>query len=391
MMEQVGKRPFWKSLSKAHSQAWRKSIRWPFLLAVSGGMLICLLLTLLGAWIWLAARGVPTYTRSLVMGIAGSGGVAVWLISTLIIHACLDRLILRRVENLQKNAGQVNGGDYQHRIPVEQSDELGLLAEQLNLLAGGLERREGLLIKAREKALADSHFKSDLLARVSHDLRQPLGVILGFSEMMRDEIIGPVSSQQRRAIQEILTSTARLSQLITDLLDSSRMETHNLRLRVDAFSPALLLRQLSDQVSGSARKKGLDFQTDLDPALPKTLRGDPNRLLLILDHLAGNAIKFTQQGSVQIRFFQAGPREWAFSVADTGQGIPAEALDYIFDPFWQGSDPATRDKGGVGLGLSIVQQLIQLMDGQIQVESTVGVGSTFLVMLPLDLSEHRGE
>ena len=387
VVEPVLKKSFWQSLLQAHSLSWRKSIRWPFMLAVSGSLLLALLAIVIGVYTLVAAEG----QRSQVLAITAAGALLLWFALTLVINACLDRFVLRRIEMLQEGARQINSGNVQHRILVEREDELGEMAEEINLLAGGLSKRDGLLVKANEKILADTHFKSDMLAKVSHDLRQPLGVILGFSEMIRDEVIGPVTNPQRRAVGEIINSTTFLSQLITDLLDSSRMEAHGLRLRIDNFSPELLLRQLRDQVSLPAERKGLALVLVLDPRLPDTLRGDPNRLLLILKNLAANAIKFTQQGSVCIRMYPCGPEHWAFSITDTGQGIPADALEHIFEPFWQGNDPTTRDKGGVGLGLSIVRQLVQLMDGQIRVESTVGVGSTFLVTLPLDLSLDRGE
>jgi signal transduction histidine kinase len=389
-MEQVLKKPFWKIITQAHNQFWRKSVRWPFLLAVSGSVLVVMVFIYFGIQIFApgSATG-KTGDPALVVTIAA--GILLWLISTLIVYLCLDRLILRRIEALRKGTGQINSGDFQHRLPVEHADEFGMLAEQINILASGLNKRETMLARASEKALSDSRFKSDLLASVSHDLRQPLGVILGFSEMIRDETIGPVTNPQRRAINEIIASTARLSQMVTELLDSSRMEAHNLGLRIDNFSPSLLLRQLQDQASPAARHKGLELITELDPGLPKTLCGDAARLLLILNNLTVNAIKFTEQGSVHIRLFQPEPDHWAISVADTGQGIPADALEHIFEPFWQANDPATRDKGGVGLGLSIVQQLVQLMDGHIEVESAVGVGSTFRVTLPLDHTLLRGE
>lgn len=384
------KKPFWKNITRANSQFWRKSVRWPFMLAVLGSVLLTMMLIYFGIQIFTAGSAInQTDGPALVVTIVA--GLLLWLISTLSVYICLDRLILRRIEALREGAGQINGGDFQHRLPVEHADELGILAEQINLLASGLNKREMMLARANEKVLADSRFKSDLLANVSHDLRQPLGVILGFSEMIRDETIGPVTNPQRRAINEIISSTVRLSQMVTDLLDSSRMESHNLNLRIDDFSPQLLLRQLRDQVSLAAEHKGLALITELDPELPKTLRGDAARLLLIINNLAVNAIQFTEQGSVHIRLFQSGSDHWAISVADTGQGIPADALEHIFEPFWQANDPAARDKGGVGLGLSIVQQLVQLMDGYIRVESAVGVGSTFLVTLPLDHTVQRGE
>jgi signal transduction histidine kinase len=286
-----------------------------------------------------------THTRDLALRMIGGGVVALWLLSTIATYISLDRLAFRQVEVL--------------------------------------------LNKAREKALLDSQFRSNLLAQVNHDLRQPLGVILGFSEMIRDEIFGPVNTSQRRAVSEIISSTGRLSEMVSDLLDASRLEAQNLHLRVDEFSPDLLLRQLIGQLGPQAEMKKLELITELDPRLPEKMRGDPARLLQILDSLAGNAIKFTQQGSVSIRAFQVDANHWGLSVADTGPGISADALNHIFEPFHQVNDPTNSDKGGVGLGLAIVQQLAQLMGGCIRVETTVGVGSTFLVTLPIDLNSQK--
>lgn len=382
-MEDVVKKPFWKNFIRAHNHSWGKSIRWPLMLVVSGCLLLATLAVFGLAYGWISGS-VAAEKRGLAAGILIAGGAALWLVNTIIIYACLERFIMRRVEALLKDAGKVNGGDFQHRLEVERPDELGQVAEQINLLAGGLGRREAMLAKAHEKVLADTQFKSDVLAKVSHDLRQPLGVILGFSEMIRDEVVGPLNNQQRRAMSEIISSTARLSQMVTDLLDSSRLESHNLNLRVDDFSPGLLLRQVKDQVRAQADHKGLALVTELDPQLPNTLRGDPSRLLTILNNLTVNAIKFTEQGSIHIRMFRPDADHWAFSVADTGVGISADAIEHIFEPFWQGNNLANQHKGGVGLGLSIVQQFVQLMNGQIQVESAVGVGSTIRITLPLE-------
>ena len=331
-----------------------------------------------------------TYTRGAALRISAAGLLLMWILITVTINIFMERLVLQPIKILRDGADRIGRGDFHHRVQTMRADEIGQVSEHFNQMASALAEREGLLVKARDKALVDSQFKSDLLAKVSHDLRQPLGVILGFAEMLQDEIFGPVAESQRRAIRDIILSTTHLSQMVSDLLDSARLEAHTLRLRTDDFSPDLLLRQTSSQVSLLAQRKGLKLITELDPRLPETMRGDVTRLQQIINNLAGNAIKFTQQGSVRIHLFQVNQERWAISITDTGPGIPADALEYIFEPFRQVNDPSTRDKGGVGLGLSIVHQLVQLMGGQIRVDSTVGSGSTFTVTLPLQPNFRKG-
>ena len=136
-------------------------------------------------------------------------------------------------------------------------------------------------------------------------------------------------------------------------------------------------------MSSLAESKGLKLITTIDDNMPATLVGDANRLYQVLNNLVGNAIKFTEQGQVEVRFFRSGDTHWAIQVSDTGPGIPAEAQQFIFDAFRQVDSSTTRKYGGSGLGLSIIKQLVTLMDGEVTVESEIGQGSTFTIMLPL--------
>lgn len=326
-----------------------------------------------------------TQTRELALQITAGGLLLLWIMITYTSSAFLKYLVLQPIEHLRVGADRIGHGDLQHRIPGNREDELGRVTEQFNQMASELEERENMLVRARDKALVDSQFKSDLLAKVSHDLRTPLGVILGFAEMLRDEIFGPVSDKQRQPLNEIMNSTSILSGMVSDLLDAARLDAHTLRLRIDKFAPEMLLRQVRGQMSLLVERKGLQLTTELDPQLPATLEGDANRINQILANLVGNAVKFTQSGSVYVCAYLYNTENWAIAVRDTGPGIAPEALEYIFEPFRQVNDPATRDKGGIGLGLSIVQQLVQLMGGEIRVESKVGAGSNFIVILPLTM------
>lgn len=319
-----------------------------------------------------------TFSTQLLPILAGSL-ILVWVIFTILAGAALEKMVFRPMHAmLEKNP------------PSTRTDELGQVARHIEQLSTNMHEKEALLNQAHHQLVMDSQFRTDFLARVSHDLRQPMGVILGFAEMLSEEIFGTINKQQRRAVEDILTSTHTLSQGISDLLDTSRLEAQTMHLHTDEFKPELLLRQAVSQVSILAERKELRLETSLDPQMPEIVLGDANRVQQIVYNLAVNAIKFTQKGTVSITFKRYSDDEWGIVVSDTGQGIPDEALGVIFEPFQQVSSQTTRDKGGVGLGLYIVQQLVLLMGGQVQVESIVGSGSTFTVRLPLRTAHAKG-
>ncbi len=244
-------------------------------------------------------------------------------------------------------------------------------------------RAEETLILARDQALEASRLKSELVAKVSHELRTPLGVILGYTEMMQEGIYGPLASRQISITDQVITSTKNLTTLVSELLDQAQLEAGKLKLEIAPFSPANLISQVKSKMSVLAEVKGLTLNVDIAADVPDTLFGDSNRLQQILINLAGNAIKFTEQGSVHMNVYRPNATHWSLQVSDTGPGIPFDAQTYIFEPFMQVDGSETRKHSGTGLGLSIVKQLTELMGGGVTLESEVGQGSTFTIMLPL--------
>ncbi len=242
---------------------------------------------------------------------------------------------------------------------------------------------EEALTLARDEALAASHLKTELLAHVSHELRTPLGAILGFSEMLTLGLYGEMSEQQNEVATKIIVSSRYLENLVNDLLDQARLSTGRYSLNFNAFSPKDLLEPTLAKVRVMAEKKLLTLVADVAVDFPNVVSGDLVRLEQILLNLLNNAIKFTDQGAIGVRLYRVGQHQWAVEVADTGRGIPPEAQAYIFEPFRQVDGSVTRLTRGVGLGLSIVQQLVSLMNGHIHLKSEVGRGSTFTVVLPL--------
>ena len=242
---------------------------------------------------------------------------------------------------------------------------------------------------ARDQALEASRAKSLLLSKVSHELRTPLGGILGYGELLRDDTFGELNAGQHKAVLQIVESANYLTNMVNELLDEAQLSANTATLQEKPFSPTALLSQACSGMEVLAAKKGLQFQSSMNGDLPLELIGDERRLRQIMINLMGNAIKFTREGGVSIHILRPTPEHWAIQVQDTGIGIPREAQDYIFEPFRQVDSAITRDNRGVGLGLSITKQLVDLMGGRILLESEPGKGSTFTVILPI--SKGMGE
>ena len=229
--------------------------------------------------------------------------------------------------------------------------------------------------------------KSTFVAIVSHELRTPLNAILGYAEMFKETIYGPMNEKQINMAERIMKNTQRLLGLINDLLDQAQMEAGKLTIKMAPLRPAELLDNLHGVMDKTAADKGLRLTSEIDDNLPEVLNGDAGRLQQILVNLVNNSVKFTDQGSVHVRLFHAAERRWGIEVIDSGRGIPEAEIPHIFDTFRQVEGTTTRVHGGFGLGLSIVKQLIGLMNGEIKVRSTIDVGTTFIITLPLVVTE----
>ena len=229
--------------------------------------------------------------------------------------------------------------------------------------------------------------KSTFVAIVSHELRTPLNAILGYAEMFRESIYGPMNEKQVNMADRIMKNTQRLLGLINDLLDQAQMEAGKLTIKMAPFRPAELLENLHGVMDKTASDKGLILTSEIEDTLPETFNGDAARLQQILVNLVNNAVKFTDKGSVNVRLLHINQDRWGIEVTDTGRGIPEAELPHIFETFRQVEGMTTRVHGGFGLGLSIVRQLVNLMNGDIKVRSKIDVGTTFTILLPLVVTE----
>jgi len=246
-------------------------------------------------------------------------------------------------------------------------------------------RFEAELIRAKVTAEKASEAKSQFLSNMSHELRTPLNSLLILARLLADNVSGNLTPKQVQFAQTIHASGIDLLMLINDLLDLAKIESGEAAtmLNISAASLDDLRDELDRSFRQLAQQKGLQFSIVLEPGLPATLRTDATRLKQILKNLLANAFKFTQQGSVRLAIAPRAPRAIAFSVIDTGIGIPADKHELIFEAFRQADGTTSRHYGGTGLGLSISRELTRLLGGELSVSSEPGRGSTFTLVMPL--------
>jgi signal transduction histidine kinase len=235
---------------------------------------------------------------------------------------------------------------------------------------------------AREAAETANLSKSNFLAVMSHELRTPLSAVIGYEELLVDEIAGPVNEAQRHQLGRIKASAQHLLDLIDQILSYSRIDAGREELHLEPSSANALADDASNLVEPLARANGLALVIAPSEA-DVTLRTDPSKVRQILVNLLSNAVKFTPDGTVTLRVSPNG-QYVHYIVRDTGIGIAPEHLERIFDAFWQVERPSTRRIGGTGLGLSVTRRLVRLLGGDVFVESEVGHGTAFTVMLPLE-------
>ncbi len=249
-----------------------------------------------------------------------------------------------------------------------------------------INKAERDLTRAKAAAEASSHAKSQFLAAMSHEIRTPLNGVLGMNSLL---LRTQLSDEQRNYARTIRSSGKALLTLINDILDLSRVDAGRVDLVIAGFDPRCLVQDVATSLAARARENGLEFEVAFEPGLPPSLEGDEGRLRQVLFNLIGNAVKFTERGSVRVDVgcldLDDGFVELAASITDTGIGIAADALPTLFERFQQADSGITRKYGGSGLGLAISRGLIELMGGRIDVRTQPGLGSTFTVTVPLRL------
>jgi signal transduction histidine kinase/DNA-binding response OmpR family regulator/HAMP domain-containing protein len=318
-------------------------------------------------------------------------GVAV---NTIIANTRTEELLAesqRLAQQLQSQQDQLQTSN------IELQEKAGLLAEQnraIEIKNVEIEQARSALEERAEQLALSSRYKSEFLANMSHELRTPLNSMLILAKLLLENPGGNLSPQQVEFAGTIHNAGTDLLQLINDILDLAKVEAGRMEVRTSDVSVAGLVEYVEATFRPLTGDKRLSFRVVVDPDVPVTVRTDEQRLQQVLRNLLSNAVKFTEHGEVQLHLAMARQvpvdNEWlrtapavlAVSVVDTGIGIAEDRLPVIFEPFQQAEGTIDRRFGGTGLGLSISREIARMLGGEIHVDSTLGVGSTFTLYLP---------
>jgi signal transduction histidine kinase/ActR/RegA family two-component response regulator len=261
-------------------------------------------------------------------------------------------------------------------------DNARLYAQQKEQLAEiELQKREVEVANTQIREI--SRHKSEFLANMSHELRTPLNAILGFSEILKDNLVGDLSAQQRQeCLESIHTSGRHLLELVNDVLDLSKVEAGRMELSYETFAVSAAFREVRNVIRSLSERRDLTLSDDIQPS-DLEVRADKSKFKQVMYNLLSNAIKFTPAGGKVWVLARAAGSELMVEVGDTGVGIAAEHQELVFTEFFQVDGEATRQSQGTGLGLSLTRRLVQLHGGSISVESGRGHGSVFTFRIPL--------
>jgi signal transduction histidine kinase len=317
-----------------------------------------------------------------------AGFILVAILLALLLGFVISWSFILPVQQAHGFLSEVAKGNFQVTINVRNRDEFGMLADRMNHMSQELrqlyekQRAAGLELQRLNSRLTEaSKAKSEFLANMSHELRTPMNAILGFIEMLLDDLYGEVPENLREPLTDVQVNGKHLLDLINDVLDLSKIEAGRMELALSEYSVQDVIEVVCASLQSLAVEKGLRFSASAQAEIPLAY-GDGKRIAQCLLNLAGNALKFTKQGQVEISVERMDGL-LRYGVSDTGIGIPTDQLDQVFAEFRQVDAAITREYGGTGLGLSITKKFVELHGGRIWVESELGQGSRFFFEIPL--------
>ncbi|WP_415902478.1 ATP-binding protein [Neptuniibacter sp. QD29_5] len=301
------------------------------------------------------------------------------------------KLVIRPLEELTGAAQNIREGNFTQSLTVKTNDEIGVVYNAFNKMQNTIKDKNYDLHQAVIRAEQAAKAKSEFLANMSHEIRTPMNAIIGLTHLSLDS--ADLTEKQKNYLEKIQLSSKNLLGIINDILDFSKIESGHMDVEQTRFSLDRVLQNVYVVNHLNANEKNIQFIVKRNFNLADNFLGDPLRLTQILTNLTGNAVKFTQSGFVKLEadsfINEEGSHFLRFNVSDSGIGIAEDKQKHLFTPFNQGDSSTTRKFGGTGLGLAITAQLVELMKGKININSSEGKGSTFTVELPLKECEER--
>ncbi|MFH1830223.1 MAG: ATP-binding protein [Pseudomonadota bacterium] len=334
------------------------------------------------------------------------GTTLLTIILSMFIGSGLAGLIVRPVNKLRKATEEMMSGNLDVRVDIKTGDEIQNLASSFNQMAIKLKDSYESLLKSNQELEKAYKVKSDFLAIMSHELRTPLTAIIGFSEMIIEGVTGEIKDEQKDMLNEVLHNAADLLDMINSLLDFTKLESGRMKLDITNFNISQTLRRACTTISPLTKDKGLQLNIDIPEGMPVVVEGDERKIQRAVLNLLANATKFTPKHghvSLKARHFTAWneladkdaiqryverPEDLFHKggvlviVEDNGIGIPSEYCDTVFDMFYQVEEANTRSYGGIGLGLALAKQFVEMHSGRIWVESETGKGAKFTIVIP---------
>ncbi len=292
--------------------------------------------------------------------------------------------LTKRITDLIKGLKRFENGDLNYRLEQTSQDEMGQLIHSFNKMADKVSESFVRIEEAKEKAEEANRIKTNFIASISHEFRTPLNGILGFAEILKDEL---EDEMQKECAETIQLNAEQLIQLVTSVLDMAKIEAGQMNIVYAEIEIRNLITQVVQVHLSAIEDKNLELGINIAGNVPRLFRSDPTRLTQIFNILLSNAVKFTEQGTIQIQVEPDKDQEGfvRFCVRDTGCGIPEELQTVVFEKFRQirqVGNFSERKHGGTGLGLALAKQIVNLLDGEITFSSTVGEGSTFCFVVP---------